>query len=89
MSTEDLTDVDITVIFAASSGIEADRIVLLLREQGVTANQQESSVSAIPTDTGHRFFVTCFANVAEKAREIIKQAVADEVISSNGSFLTE
>lgn len=87
MSTEDLTDVDITAIYAASSAIEADRIVLLLQEEGVQANQQESSVSAIPTDTGHRFFVTCFANVADKARDVIKQAITDEVISSNGSFM--
>ncbi|MCP4502828.1 MAG: hypothetical protein GY822_23050 [Deltaproteobacteria bacterium] len=87
MANDDLTNVEITTIYAASSAIEADRIVLLLEEEGLKANQQESSVSGIPTDSGHRFLVTCFSNLSEQARDVIKAAIGDEVISSNGSFL--
>lgn len=87
MANDDLTEVAISSIYAASSAIEANRIVMLLADEGMTAHQQETSVSAFPSDSGHRFLVTCFEDLSEKARSVIKAAIDDEVISQNGTFL--
>ncbi len=87
MKIEDLIQGNIEAIYAASSALEAERIVLLLDEEGLKAEKQESSVIGIPTDAGHQFLVTCFAHLSEHAHQVIQKAIDDKIVSAQGTFL--
>ena len=87
MTTPPLTNVDLIDVYAASSQLESERIVAILADEGVEAQQSESSVAGFPTDSGHRFLITVFAPSREKAHAVIEQARTDAVITDDGSFL--
>lgn len=81
-----LTDEDIVEIYAAGSDVEADRIVLLLEEQGVEAQRRETSVPVFPGAT-HRHLITVFAHERDKSLAAIRQAIEDNILPADGTFL--
>lgn len=90
MSEEDhnpMDDVDLTDVYAASSGVGAERIVLLLQAEGVEAEARESSVAGFPAAGTQSHLVIVPANQREQARALIKKAVEDGVLPGDGSFL--
>lgn len=81
-----LTDEDIVEIYAAGSDVEADRIVLLLEEQGVDAQRRETSVPVFPGAT-YRHLITVLAHDREKSVTAIRQAIEDGILPADGTFL--
>ena len=90
--TEDLTNKpltghDLIEFYAAASPIEADRVVLLLAEEEIEATVRETSIPVFPTSGTSRYLVTVFHQDKEKANDLIKQAISDNILSSQGSLL--
>jgi hypothetical protein len=80
-------DEDILEIYAAGSDVEADRILLMLRDEGVEAHRRETSIPMYPAAGTARFLITVFASDADKARLVLKQAIVDEILPKDGTFL--
>jgi len=80
-------DEDIVEFYAAGSEVEADRIVLLLGDDGIEAHRRETSVPLVPSDGSSRHLITVFESDVERARALVKQAIADDVLPSSGMFL--
>ena len=81
------TDMEIAEAYAAESELEAERIVLLLGDEGIEAFKREVSVSVIPTVAGLRFLVLVFAENLESTNKILTQAREDGILSDTGAFL--
>jgi hypothetical protein len=80
-------DEDIVEIYAAGSSVEADRILLLLGENDVEGHRKETSVAMIPGAGSHRHLITVLAHDKDKAVSAIKQAIADEILPDDGTWL--
>jgi len=75
-------------VYAASGEIEAERIITFLRDKGIDARESTKGISQLPVTGEMGFCIAVFRNEAKRAKEIIKQARKDGVISENGNFLT-
>lgn len=83
-----LEPVDIRVdIYAAKNEIEAERIVTYLRSEGVKAEKSVGGISQLPVDSDQRVNVMVPKSQVAKAKEMIENAIRDQVISSLGNFL--
>lgn len=76
-------------VYSVFNPVEADRLVEVLVEGGVEAMVRDRASSAFPTPgvgtTGEQI-IAVPVRLQDKAREIVKSAIADEVISSEGNF---
>ena len=82
-----LTDMNLVEIYAASTDLEADRVVMLLGDEEIEAYKREQSVTAIPVEAGHRFIIVVFEDHKDRALEVLEQARKDEVLPAGGTFL--
>lgn len=82
-----LDEMDLVEIYAAASEMGADRIVLMLQDEGVDAVKRESSVAQLPTTSTQRHLVIVPAPDKERAQALIRRAIEDEVLPGDGSFL--
>lgn len=82
-----MDDIDLLDVYAASSQIAAERIVLMLQDRGLQAETRESSVSGFPSVGTARFLIIMPANQGEAAKALIQEAIDDEVIPQDGTFL--
>jgi len=80
-------DEDIVELYAAGSSVEADRIVLLLDEEGIEAQRRETSVPVFPAISNARHLITVLAHDKDRATEVIKRAIDDEILVADGTFL--
>ena len=80
-------DEDIVEIYAAGSSVEADRIVLLLGENDVEGHCRETSVPVFPGAGSHRYLITVLSHSRQQAIDAIKQAIADEILPDDGTWL--
>lgn len=82
-----MDQMDLTEVYAASSAMGAERIVLLLQDDGVDASLRESSVTGFPTVSTARHLIIVPSPEAERARSLIRTAIEDEVLPGEGTFL--
>ena len=80
-------DEDIVEIYAAGSSVEADRIILLLGENDIEGHCRETSVPVFPGAGSHRYLITVLAHSRQKAVDEIKQAIADQILPDDGTWL--
>ena len=76
---------DLVEIYAAASSIEAERLVLMLEEDGVEALARATTSSSFPTAAQHLILVR--AGDRDKALITIGDARREAVISEGGSWL--
>ena len=76
---------DLLEIYAAASAIEAERLILLLEEDGIDGIARATTMSSFPTAGQHLILVR--AGDAEKAKVTIGDARREGVISENGEWL--
>lgn len=76
---------DLIELYAAQGAIEADRIVLLLAEDGVEALARATTVSSFPTAAQHLILVR--GADRERARATIENARREGAISHGGEWL--
>ena len=82
------TDVESLVdIYAASGEIEAERIVSFLRDKGIDARESTAGMSQFPAAGEAGFNISVPREQSKAAKDVVKQARADGVISPNGNFL--
>lgn len=74
-------------IYAAKNQIEMERIANILEEKGIFVYDHKTGISQIPVPSDLHFVIEVPADQEKKAREIIKLAIKDEVISNLGRFL--
>ena len=82
-----LTEHDLVEIYAATSAIEADRVILLLDDKGFDAQSRETSLPAFPTSGTSRHLVTVFQKDREQANQLIAQAIEDDILSKQGTLI--
>jgi hypothetical protein len=80
---------DLIELYAASSAVEADRLVLLLDEDGIEAIARATTMSSFPaaSDAGH--LVCVRAGDRARAKQVIEAARADGAVTLHGTFLDE
>jgi hypothetical protein len=84
----DLRFEDIVEIYGAATSLEADRIVLLLEEEGIEAIAREASMSSSFPSPAEAHYLICVREPEKpKARELIEAARKDGAISDAGAFL--
>lgn len=76
---------DLIELYAPASQVEAERIVLLLEEDGVEGLARATSSSSFPTASQHLILVR--AGDREKARKTIDDARREGVITDGGEWL--
>lgn len=85
----DMTEVALEAVYASYNEIEADRIRSLLEDEGVPCYVRGLRRAAFPTQAGteapNRIAVP--TDQTERAIELIKQARADDIVSTDGAFL--
>ena len=78
---------DLVEIYAAAGALEADRIVLLLDEEGIEAIARETTMSSFPsTFEGSHLILVRDAQKAQ-ARVLLENARRDGAIGETGAFL--
>jgi hypothetical protein len=87
MNTKALDATDMIELYAASSAMEAERIVLILEDEGVEALARALSASSFPADVSSQHLIVVQAPDRDKAKEAIAKARADGVITVTGDFL--
>jgi hypothetical protein len=75
---------DLIELYAAPNQLEADRLVLLLAEDGIEAIPRATTMTSFPT-SGTWLNVVAASAVTD-ARRIITTARAEGVISTGGAF---
>jgi hypothetical protein len=79
---------DIIEIYGAATSLEADRIVLLLDEDGIEAIARAASMSSSFPSPAEAHFLVCVREPDKpKARALIEAARTDGAISTDGAFL--
>jgi hypothetical protein len=85
--TNPLDSMNMVDVYAAGSPMEADRISALLADEGIEPMTREVSVSEFPSTATQRFLILTAEGDKERAQALIRQAIADGVLPSDGSFL--
>jgi hypothetical protein len=80
-------DMDLSEVYSAASPMEADRILMVLADEGIEGMRRDTSVSQFPSDANAGALVLVPVESRDKARELIQQAIDDEVIPADGTFL--
>ena len=83
------TEEELHDVYVCYNGLEAGRIQAILSDEGIESMIRDRSVSDFPTPNNleSRQIVAAYPSQEEKAREIIRQAIADEVISPDGHLV--
>ncbi len=76
---------DILEIYAAASAVEAERLVLLLEEDGIEALARATTMSSFPAGGQHLVLVK--ASDREKALKTIADARREGAVSDRGEVL--
>lgn len=76
---------DLIELYAATSQLEADRLVLLLKDDGIEALARATTMTSFPT-TGAWLVQVRFGDLAS-ARKIIGAARTEGAVSDRGEFL--
>jgi hypothetical protein len=76
---------DLVELYAAASSIEAERLVMLLGEDGVEAIARATTISSFPTSSQHLILVR--AGDREAAKKTIEDARREGVVSDGGDWL--
>ena len=82
-----LDQIHLVEVYAAASEMGADRVVLMLEDDGIVAQKRESSVAGFPAASTQRHLVIVSAQDKERAQALIRRAIDDEVLPGDGSFL--
>lgn len=82
-----LDDMNMADVYAAGSPMEADRITLMLEDQGIEVMKREVSISEFPSTATQRFLILAPEADKKRAQQLIKSAIEDGIIPSDGSFL--
>jgi hypothetical protein len=78
---------DLVEIYGAASSVEADRLVLLLEEEGIEAISRATTMSSFPSPAESSYLVCIRSSERERARALIEAARRDGAISEDGAFL--
>jgi hypothetical protein len=76
---------DLIELYASTIAVEADRIVLLLAEDGIEALARATTMSSFPTAAQHLILVR--AGDRDRARATIENARREGAISEGGDWL--
>jgi hypothetical protein len=76
---------DLIELYASQNAIEADRIVLLLAEDGIEALARATTISSFPTSAQHLILVR--GTNVETAKATIENARREGAISDGGEWL--
>lgn len=90
MSTESpssLDNIDLVDVYAAASAVGAERVVLILREEGVEAESRESSVAGFPAAGTARYLIVVPGHQRAQAVDVVRQAIQDEILPGEGTLL--
>jgi hypothetical protein len=85
--TDDARLEDLVEIYAASSAVEADRIVLLLDEDGIESIARETTMSSFPSPADSSHLILVREASRAQARALLEAARRDGAISESGAFL--
>ena len=80
-----LDNEDLLEIYAAATSIEAERLVMLLSEDGIEALARATTISSFPAGGQHLILVK--GSDREKATKTIADARREGVVSSQGEML--
>ena len=82
-------DEDLHDVYVCYSGLEARRITGILEQFGVESLIRDRSVSDFPTPNNleSRQIIAAYPGQEDAARNIILQAIKDEVISADGHLV--
>jgi hypothetical protein len=80
-----VSDEDLLEIYAAASSMEAERLVLMLGEDGVEALSRATTASSFPT--GGQYLILVKASDREKAVKTIGDARREGAITDRGEML--
>lgn len=78
---------DLVEIYAAAGALEADRIVLILDEEGVEAIARETTMSSFPSPSEGSHLILVREPQKAQARTLIEGARRDGAIGETGAFL--
>jgi hypothetical protein len=78
---------DLVEVYGAKNQVEADRLVLLLEDEGVESIQRATTMSSFPTSSEAHYLVCVREDDRQKALELIEAARRDGAISMDGAFL--
>lgn len=78
---------DLVEIYAAATAVEADRIVLLLEEDGVEAIARETTASSFPAPSDNSHLILVREGSRKQAHDLLEAARRDGAISEDGAFL--
>lgn len=78
---------DLIEIYGAKNVMEADRLVLLLEEDGIEAIQRATTMSSFPTASEAHYLVCVREEQRARAVELIEAARRDGAVSTDGAFL--
>ena len=76
---------DLIELYAAATQMEAERLVMMLGEDGVEAIARATTISSFPTAGQHLVLVR--QSDTDKARKTITDARNEGVVSQNGELL--
>ena len=82
-----LAEEDLVAVYAASTDLEADRLLKVLADNGIEAILRESASSSFPASSDDRHAIVVAAHVQERSRALIEEAVRDGVVSAGGASL--
>lgn len=78
---------DLVEIYAAATALEADRIVLLLDEEGIEAIARETTTTSFPAPAEDSHLILVREAQRAQARSVIEAARGDSAIGDTGAFL--
>jgi hypothetical protein len=81
----DLSVEDLVELYAPANAIEADRIVMMLADDGIEAIARATTISSFPTSGQHLVLVR--AADRQVARATIENARRESAISDGGEWL--
>ena len=76
-------------LYGAASAMEADRIVLLLDEDGIESIARETTMSSFPSPGNAHHLVCVRASERARAKQLIEAARADGAVTTDGLFLED
>lgn len=78
---------ELVQIYGAATRMEADRIVLLLDEEGVDAVVHETQATSFPSSSGAHYLICVRGPDEPRTRTVIEAARLGGAISEQGTFL--
>jgi hypothetical protein len=82
-----LADASFVAFYAASNDLEARRVVAILQDESIEAMARETTSTVFPGASGLRFLVLVPAEQRTACAKMVQQAINDEVLSDEGSYI--